>query len=103
MKQMEILNGSRCRTLLLDDSNQSVWDMSVSLKVYQFEHYILSKHFGSFSDECAIVKEVQITYLLSQESKLKWVNLQLNCCPAKSTVPVLKRIPFRYLRLFLQL
>ena len=34
--------------------------------------------FESFNDECAIVKEAQDAYLLSQESKLKRVNLQLN-------------------------
>ena len=58
--------------------------------------------FASFNDECAIVKEAQDANLLSQESKLKRVHLQLNLCPSKSTTPVLKRIIFQYLKLNLQ-
>ena len=46
--------------------------MSVSLKGCKFEHA------ESFNDECAIVKETQDANLLSQESKLTRVNLQLN-------------------------
>ena len=59
--------------------------MSVSLKGCNFEHTELSIHFESFNDECAIVKEAKDANLLSQESKLKHVNLQLNVCPSKST------------------
>ena len=33
------------------------------------------------NDECAIVKEAQDANLLSQESRLTRVNLQLNWCP----------------------
>ena len=40
--------------------------------------------------------------MLSQESKLTRVNLQLNLCPSKSTTPVLKRILFQYLKVNLQ-
>ena len=49
--------------------------MSVSLKGCLFEHTYLSIHFESFNDECAIVKEGQDAYQLSQESKLTRVNL----------------------------
>ena len=63
--------------------------MSVSLKGCKCEHTELSIHFESFNDECAIVKEAQGAILLSQESKLTRVNLQLNWCPSKSTSPVL--------------
>ena len=68
--------------------------MTISLKGCKFEHTELSIHFESFNDECAIVKEAQDANLLSQESKLTRVNLQLNLCPSKSTTPVLKRISF---------
>ena len=71
--------------------------MKVSLKGCQFEHTKLSIHFKSFNDNCAIVKEAQITYLLSQESNLTRVNLQLNWCPSNLTTPVLKRITDQYL------
>ena len=71
--------------------------MSVSLKGCKFEHTELSIHFQSSNDECAIMKEAKNANLLSQESKLMWVNLQLNLCPSKSTIPVLKRILFQYL------
>ena len=37
--------------------------------------------------KCAIVKEANDAKLLSQESKLTRVNLQLNLCPSKSTDP----------------
>ena len=57
---------------------------------FKFEHTELSIHFESFNDECAIVKEAQDANLLSQESKLARVNLQLKWCPSKSTTPVLK-------------
>ena len=49
--------------------------MSVFLKVCNFEHIELSIY---FNDECAIVKEAKDTNLLSKESKLTHVNLQLN-------------------------
>ena len=68
--------------------------MSVSFKGCQFEHTELLIHFESVNDESAIVKEAQDANLLSQESKLTRVNLQLNWCPSKSTTPVLKRILF---------
>ena len=67
--------------------------MPVSLKGCKFEHTELSIHFQSFNDECAIVKEAQDANLLSQESKLTRVNLQLNWCPSKST-PCLKTDTF---------
>ena len=76
--------------------------MSVSLKGCKLEHTELSIHFESLNDECAIVKEAQDANLLSQESKLMRVNLQLNWCPSKSTTPVLKRIFFQYLKVNLQ-
>ena len=76
--------------------------MSVSLKGCNIEHTKLSIHFESFNDECAIVREAQDANLLSQESKLTRVNLQLNWCPSKSTTPVLKRILFQYLKVNLQ-
>ena len=73
--------------------------MSVSLKWCNFEHTI---HFDSFNDECAIMKEAKDTNLLSQESKLTHVNLQLNLCPSKSTTSVLKQIFYQYLKVNLQ-
>ena len=76
--------------------------MSVSLKGCNIEHTELSIHFESFNDECATVREAQDANLLSQESKLTRVNLQLNLCPSKSTTPVLKRILFQYLKVNLQ-
>ena len=48
------------------------------------------------------MKEAKGANLLSQESKLTRVNLQLNLCPSKSTSPVLKRILFQYLKVSLQ-
>ena len=74
-------------SLLVDTLSTNCW----------FEHTELSIHLESFNDRCALVKEAQDAYLLSQESKLTRVNLQLNWCPSKSTV--LKRIPFQYLEL----
>ena len=62
----------------------------------KFEHTELSIHFESFNDKCALVKEAQDTNLLSQESKLTSVNLQLNWCPSKSTSL------FQYLKVNLQ-
>ena len=76
--------------------------MSVFLKGCNFEHTEMSIHFYSFNDACAIVKEATDANLLSQESKLTRVNLQLNLCPSKSTTPVLKRILFQYLKVNLQ-
>ena len=72
--------------------------MSVSLKGCKFEHTELSIHFETLNDECAIVKEAEDANLLSQESKLTRVNLQLNWCPSNSTIPILKRILFQYLK-----
>ena len=69
-------------TILLDYSNQGGLGMSVSLKGCNFEHTELSIHFESFNDECAIVREAKDANLLSQESKLTRVNLQLNMCPS---------------------
>ena len=71
--------------------------MSVSLKGCNFEHTELSFRFESINDKCAIVKEAKDANLLSQESKLTRVNLQLNLCHSKSTTPVLKLILFQYL------
>ena len=76
--------------------------MSVFLKGCHFEHAELSIHFLSFNDEYAIVKEAKDANILSQESKLTRVNLQLNLCPSKSTTPVLKRILFQYLNVNVQ-
>ena len=62
--------------------------MSVSLKGCKlFEYTELSIHFESFNNECAIVKEAQGANMLSQESKLTRVYLQLNwyMYPSKST------------------
>ena len=73
--------------------------MAVSLKGYRFEHTELSIHSESFNDECAMVKEAHnAAYLLSQESKLTRIILQLNWCPLKSTTPVLQRILFNTLK-----
>ena len=83
--------------LLPDYSNQSGWGMSVSLKGCKLKHTELSIYFESFNDECTIEKEAQDPNLLSQESKLTYVKLQLNWCPLKLTTPVLKRILFQYL------
>ena len=77
--------------------------MWVFLKGRNFEHTELSIHFSSFNDECAIVKEAKDANLLSQQSKLTRVNLQLNLCLSKPTTPVLKRILFQYLKVNLQL
>ena len=66
--------------------------MSASLKGCNFKHTKLSIHFESFNDECAIVIEAKDAKLLSQESKLTRVNLQLNLCPSKSITPILKRL-----------
>ena len=41
--------------------------MSVSLKGCTFEHTEKSTRFESFKNECAIVKEVKDTHLLSQK------------------------------------
>ena len=76
--------------------------MSVSLKGCTFEHTELYIHFESFNDGYAIVKEVQDANLLSQDSKLTCVNLQLNWCPLKSTITILKRILCQYLKENLQ-
>ena len=76
--------------------------MSAFLKGCHFEHTELSIHFYTFNDECAIVKESKDANLLSQESKLTRVNLQLNLCPSKSTTPVLKWILFQYIKVNLQ-
>ena len=76
--------------------------MSVSLKGCKFEHTELSIHCKSFNDECAIVKEAQDANLLSQESKLTRVNLQLNWCRSKSTTSVSKRILCQYLNVNVQ-
>ena len=76
--------------------------MSVILWGCNFEHTKLSIHFLSFNDECAIVKEAREANLLSQESKLTRVKLQLSLCPSKSTTPVKKRILLQYLKVNLQ-
>ena len=76
--------------------------MAVFLKGCNFEHTELLIHFESFNDECAIVKEAKDANLLSQESKLMRINLQLNLCPSKSTTPILKQILFQYLKVNLQ-
>ena len=52
--------------------------MSVSSKGCNFKHTELSIHFESFNDECSIVREAKDANLLSQESKLTRVTLQLN-------------------------
>ena len=72
--------------------------MPVLLKGCKFEYTELSIHFKSFNDECAIVKEAQDANLLSQESKLTRVYMQLIWCPSKSTISVLKQIFFNTLK-----
>ena len=59
--------------------------MSIFLKGCNFEHTKQTFHFRSFNDECTILKEAKDANLLSQESKLTLVNLQLKLCPLKST------------------
>ena len=76
--------------------------MSVNLKGCDFENTKLSILFESVNDECAIVKEAKDANLVSQESKLTHVKLQLNLCPSKSTTPVLQWILFQYLKKDLQ-
>ena len=76
--------------------------VSQFLKGCNFEHTDLSIHFESFNDKCAIVKAKRDANMLSQESKLTRVNLQLNLCPSNLTTPVLKRILFQYLKVNLQ-
>ena len=73
----------------------------MSFKGCKLEHAELPIHFETFNDECAIVKEAQIKNLLSWGSKLTRVNLQLNWSPSESTIPVLKRILFQYLKITL--
>ena len=68
--------------------------MPVFSKGSIFEHTELSINFSSFNDEFAIVKEAKDANLLSQQSKLTRVNLQLNVCLSKPTTPVLKRDTF---------
>ena len=68
--------------------------MSVSLQGCKFEHTELTIHYESFKDDCEIMKEAKDANLLSQESKLTRVNLQLNRCSSKSTTPLIKRILF---------
>ena len=68
--------------------------MSVFLKGCNLEHAEMPIHFQSFNDECSIAKKAKDTNLLSQESKVTHVNLQLNLCPSKSTTPALKWILF---------
>ena len=63
--------------------------MLVFLKGCNFEHTEMLIHFELFNDEFTIVKEAKDANLLSKESKLMRVNLQLNLCPSKSTTPVL--------------
>ena len=76
--------------------------MLVILKECNFVNTKLSIHFLSFNDDFAIVKEAKDANSLSQGSKLTRVKLQLNLCPSKSTTPVLKRILFQYLTVYLQ-
>ena len=61
----------------------------------------MSIHFKSFNDECAPVNGAKDSNLLSQESKLMHVDLQLNWCPSKLTT-VLRWILFQYLKVNLQ-
>ena len=58
----ETLKNSKCWILLTNYSNQSGWGMPASLKGYKSEHTVLSIHFKSFNDDCAIDKQVQDTY-----------------------------------------
>ena len=68
--------------------------MLLSLKGCIFEHTELSIHFESFNDNCAIMKEAQDAKLLSQESKLTCVNLQLNFMSFEIDHPCLKTDTF---------
>ena len=76
--------------------------MSLSLKGCNFEHTELSINCESLNDECAIVKEAKNANLLTQESKLTRVNLQLNMCPSQSATPVLDWILVQCLKVNLQ-
>ena len=102
LEEIETLKGLRLWILLLDYSNQDGWGMSVSLNGCNFEQTELSIHFELFNDECEIVKEAKDANLLSQESNLTRVNLQLTLCPSKLATPVLKRILFQNLKVNLQ-
>ena len=68
--------------------------MSVPLNGCKFEHTEPLIHFESFYDERTTVKEAKDANMLSHDSKLTPANLQLNWCPSKSTIHVLKWIPF---------
>ena len=94
--------GSRTFFSSKSNSNQDGWGVSVFLKGYNFEQNRTVNSFLIFNDECAIVKEAKDANLLSQESKLKRINLHLNLCLSKSTTPVLKRILFQYLKVNIQ-
>ena len=72
--------------------------VGIFLKGCNFEHTELSIQFESFKDEYAIVKEAKDANLLSQESNIMRVNLQLNLCPSKSTTPVLNGYFFKTLK-----
>ena len=74
---------------------------------YFYRGVILSIPNCQFIPNCsmmnfATVKKAKDANLLSQESKLTRVDLQLNLCPSKSTTPVLKQILFQYLKVNLQ-
>ena len=71
--------------------------MSASLKEYKSELNVLYIHFKSLNGKFTIAKEAIYTYLLSQESKLKFINLQLNWCPPKWVTLVLKQTRLQYL------
>ena len=72
------------------------------LKGCNFEHTKLSIHFESFNYEYEIVKEAKDANLLSQESKLTNVNLQLNFMSFTIDHPSLKTDTFQYLKVNLQ-
>ena len=63
--------------------------MSASLNGQNSEHSVLSIHFEWFNNECVTIKEALDTYPLSQDTKLKRVNLLLDWCPPKSSTPCL--------------
>ena len=58
-------------------------------KLYFISRKNLTIHFESFNKEHVTIRVAQDTYMLSQETKLKRVNLLMNWCPSKSPTPAL--------------
>ena len=68
--------------------------MLLSSKGCQFEHTELSIHFDTFNDECAIVKESQDAYRLSQGQPMicnnNYIADILRVCGIKGLIWVIK-------------